>query len=291
MAKHDGVPSLPKRRLAERLRDARHAQGLTGQQVADRMGWSAPTQSRIERGHLGHLREHDLRALCQVLDITDPEEIAALLSLLAEASAKATSWWQQFDQVINERLDVYVGLETDARSIDIFRPDLVPGLFQIADYARALNDLYFPGDSGEKQNQRIELKLRRQTSLTRKTDPMTVTLVLEESALRRVVGSERVMRAQLKHLAEMSQRPNLSIRVLPFTAGFPVGASTGPFSILEFESNPRIVYVEAFTSNMYLEADSDVTKYQAAFTSLHRATLDAVASRNLMRQVAKEFVT
>ncbi len=255
------------------------------------MGWSAPTQSRIERGRLGNLRARDLRELCRVLEIEDQEEVDALISLLDEASARSTSWWQRFGEVINERLDVYVGLETDARSIDIFRPDLVPGLFQIAEYARALNEVYFPGDTVETQDQRIELKLRRQTSLTRKTNPTAVTMVVDEAALRRVVGSERVMRAQLKHLADMSQRPNISIRVLPYTAGFPVGGPTGPFSVLTFESDPMIVYVEAFTSNMYLEADSDVRKYRAAFASLHRATLDEVASRNVMRQVAREFVT
>ncbi|MBF6219001.1 helix-turn-helix domain-containing protein [Nocardia abscessus] len=283
-------PSLPRRRFGNHIRDARHAANLKQPDVAKAMRWSVPTQSRIERGYLGTLNDRDVRDLCAVLGIEDEEEVAALIGMLEEATAQPKKWWQQqYGEVMQERFDVYVGLEYEARAIDIYRSELVPGLFQTADYARALNHLFFPHESEEQQARRIELKLKRQASLTRKTKPLEATMVLDEAILRRIVGSARIMGPQLRHLADMSTRDNITIRVLPFSAGYPTGTATGAFSILSFEVDPSVVYVESFTSNMYLEDETDVATYQTASTIIRRSALDAAASRSLLRQMAKEF--
>ncbi|MBF6300936.1 helix-turn-helix domain-containing protein [Nocardia amamiensis] len=282
-------PSLPRRRFGNHIREARNAANLRQPDVAKAMRWSVPTQSRIERGYLGTLNDRDVRDLCEVLGIDDKNEVAALIALLEEATAQPKKWWQQHTEVMQERFDVYVGLESEARSIDIYRSELVPGLFQTADYAKALNQLFFPHDSEEQQARRIELKLQRQASLTRKTKPLKVNLVLDEAILHRVVGNRRIMRAQAAHLADMSTRENISIRILPFTAGYPAGTATGAFSILSFEADPPVVYVESFTSNLYFEEDAEVAIYNSASTTLHRSALDAQASRSLLRQMVKEY--
>lgn len=288
----DPLPSLPRRRFGNHIRTARLAANLNQSDVAKAMRWSVPTQSRIERGKLGTLNDRDVRDLCTVLGIDDRDEAAVLLGLLEQASATSKSWWQQqFGEVMQERFDVYVGLEYEARAIDIFRSEMVPGLFQTADYASALNQLFFPHESEEQLARRIELKLQRQASLTRKNKPTEVSMVLDEAELRRVVGNKRVMSAQLAHLVTLSTRPNINIRILPFSAGYPVGTSTGPFSILSFDDKPPVVYVESYLSNMYLEEERDVAMYRSASTTIHHAALDAVASRRLLRHAMKEYAT
>ncbi len=256
------------------------------------MQWSVSTQSRLERGELGKLRDRDLQLLGEVLGFKDGET-AAMIGLLRQTAEK--SWWHSFGDVILESFGVYVGLETDARSLDIYRPDIVPGLFQTAEYAATLNRIFFPKDSEDEQQRRIQLGRQRQMILTRKAKPATVNLVLQEAVLRTVVGGSSVMAAQLRHFADMSVRPNITVRVLPFTAGFPLGITLGPFVILDFAADPKgvaaptVIYVENYTGDMYLEVETDVRQYRRASAIIQHAALDAVTSRNLLRQVAKEY--
>ena len=293
MASEAAHPSLPRRQLGKYIRNAREAASLGQREIAQMMQWSISTQSRLERGELGKIRDRDLRELGQALGFTD-EETAAMVGLLQQAAEKR--WWHSFGDLIPESFDVYVGLETDAYSLDIYRPDIVPGLFQTADYAAALDRIYFPTDSEEEQDRRIQLKLRRQAIITRKAKPVNVDLVLNESVLNMTVGSPAIMAAQLRRLADLSLRPNVTIRILPSKAGFPVGMSVGPFVILDFAADakgvipPTIIYVENYTGDMYLEAESDVKRYRGASTIIQRAALDVVMSRNLLRQAAKEHL-
>lgn len=293
MAIESAHPSLPRRQLGKYIRNAREEQNLGQREVAELMQWSVSTQSRLERGDLGKLKDRDLQQLGRVLGFAE-KETAAMIGLLQQAAEK--SWWHSFGDLIPETFDVYVGLENDARALDIYRPDIVPGLVQVAGYAAALDRIYFPKDSEEEQNRRIQLKLHRQATVTRKAKSLIVDLVLHESVLRTVVGGPAVMAAQLRHLADLSVRPNVTIRVLPFKAGFPVGISVGPYVILEFSPDakgvnpPTVVYVENYTGDMYLEADPDVQRYRRASTIIQRVALDAVMSRNLLRQAAKEHL-
>ncbi|WP_109527291.1 MULTISPECIES: helix-turn-helix domain-containing protein [Nocardia] len=285
-------PSLPRRRFGQRIREARLAANLNLKDVAQVMQWSGPTQSRIEHGKLGTLKPRDVKLLCDAVGISDTREVEALTSYLEEATAQPRKWWQQqYNEVIPEHLDVYVGLEFEATEITIYRAELMPGLFQTRDYAAAINQLFFPHDSEEQQRRRVDFKIQRQASLTRKVKPLKVTMVLDEAVVRRVVGGKRVMAAQLDHLAEMSKRPNITIQVLPFEAGYPVGAATGAYTILSLVDANPVVYAESFTSNIYLEEDADVAQYRSASVTIHRAALDAMASRSLLRRAAKELTT
>jgi hypothetical protein len=256
------------------------------------MEWSISKLGRIERGEEGKLRIADVTQLCGILGF-DADRTAVMVGLAQQADAK--NWWHAFGDLIPEGFVMYVDLESTAHQMTIFRPDLVPGLLQTAAYARALDRIYFPHDSEEEQERRIRLRMQRQAILTRKTKPTRVEVVLHESVLRTVVGSPVAMAAQLRHLADMSTRPNVSIRVLPYSAGLPVGFAVGPFVILGFApdaegvTEPTVVYVENLTGAMYFERDVDVTTYRRASATIQHAALDAVASRNMLRQVAKEF--
>ncbi|GAB2697834.1 helix-turn-helix domain-containing protein [Nocardia thraciensis] len=286
--------TLPRRQLGRYLRDWRTQAGLTIAEAARLMEWGASTLQRLEKGQADRIRTIDIQELCRIYGI--PDDIAEGLKGLAQQAA-VKSWWHAYGDLIPENFDVYVGLEASAHRLTASQTELVPGLLQTADYARALNLLGFPDDSEAELERRVQLRLQRQALITRKNQPATVDVVLGESVLRRVVGSARVMAAQLRHLADLSTRDNVTLRVLPFAAGVPLGLSTGPFVILEFGNDskgqpvePPVVYVEGFTGDLYLERPGDVRRYRRAHEGLLRCALDVPTSRNLLRQVAKEYM-
>ncbi|WP_406268271.1 helix-turn-helix domain-containing protein [Nocardia sp. NBC_00881] len=285
--------TLPRRQLGRYLRDWRTQAGLTIAEASKLMEWGASTLQRMEKGQADRIRTIDIQELCRIYGI--PDDLADGLKGLAQQAA-VKSWWHAYGDLIPENFDVYVGLEASARHLTSYQSELVLGLLQTADYAMALNRLGYPDDSEAELHRRVQLRLQRQALVTRKASPATVDVVLHESVLRRVVGGVKVMAAQLRHLADFSTRSNISLRILPFAAGVPLGVSTGPFTVLEFGTDskgqpvePSVVYTEGFTGDLYLERRADVRRYDRAHECLQRCALDIQSSRHLLRQVAKEY--
>ncbi|MFC8531140.1 helix-turn-helix domain-containing protein [Nocardia sp. NPDC057227] len=283
VAQHDSS-TLPRRQLGRHLREWRTRAGLTIAEAARLMEWGATTLQRLEKGQADRIRTIDVRELCRVYGI--PDEIAFGLEGLARQTAD-THWWHAFGELIPEHFEVYRGVEASARHLSTYQPDLVPVLFRTAEYLRAL-----AGGAEE----RVQRTLRGQSLITRKSLPATVDAVLHESVLRRLVGGPRVMAAQLRHLADLSTRANVRLRVLPFAAGAPVGGTVAPFTLLDFGADrrgrsiePPVVYTEGLTGGLYLESERDVRRYDAAHECLRGSALDIPSSRNLLRRVAKEY--
>lgn len=291
----EGGSTLPRRQLGRYLRDGRNGTGLTLEQVGTMMQWSKSKLSRIEKGETGAtLRELDIRELSRIYGF-DESQTAAMVGLAEQSDVQC--WWHTFDDLIRKSFNMYVGLETSATSLTIFRPDVVPGLLQTADYARALDKVYFPSDSVDEQDRRIQLRMKRQNIITRRSNPTPVDIVLHESVLHAVVGGPKIMAVLLRHIADVGTLPHVSVRILPFAAGFPLGMPVGPYVILDFDpgskgagsSVPTVVYVENYTGDMYLERQQDIEMYRVASATIRRASLDPLASRNLLRKVAKEY--
>lgn len=287
-------PSLPRRQLGRYVRVARESAGMNQGDIAKLMQWSVSTQHRIEKGEFGNLRDRDIELLCTTLEF-DAEKSAAMLGLFKQGAEK--NWWHSFGDLIPAGFNIYVELEAAAKEMSIYRPDLVPGLLQTDEYARALDRIWFPRDSADEQDRRIELRMSRQKIITRNISPTGVDVVLHEAVLHSIVGDADVMAGQLRHLIKLDERPNVTVRVLPFTAGVPVGVPVGPFIILDFRDGPkssvvepRIIYLENFTGDMYLERSEDLDSYRMASEVLQRAALDVVASRNMLRQKVKEYL-
>ncbi|WP_245552157.1 helix-turn-helix domain-containing protein [Nocardia aobensis] len=288
----DSSTTLPRRQLGRYLKEARLGVGLRLEDVAPLMQWSASKLSRLEAGKSPAIRVLDVEALCGIYDIDDPEVIAGLVALAKQSTGK--SWWQAFDDVISGNFDLYVGLESSARQLAIFRPDMLPGLLQTPNYARLLDQIYFPRIARDELERRMELKRRRQVLVTRKTNPAKVDLVIQEAVLRTMVGTPAIMAEQLRHLADAPA--NVTVRVLPFAAGFPLGTPPGPFTILEFgqdskgrDISPTVVYIESYAGDMYLERNADVGRYRQAYNVIQQAALDVADSKRLLRHTAREF--
>ncbi|AHH22240.1 putative DNA-binding protein [Nocardia nova SH22a] len=280
--------SLPKRQLGYYLRQAREEAGMTLAEAAAHIGRSAPTLMRVEKGLTQKLSLPEIEAYCRLYQF-DRAKIEAMKGLAQQANTR--NWWHEYGDLIPADFDIYVGLEAAAQEIAAYQPELIPGLLQTPDYARALLQCALPQDPVEEIERHVQLKIRRQLLITRKARPVRLQLIIHEAALRRVVGSGKVMSSQVRYLADISTRANIDIRVLPFTAGVPVGEALGPFVMLRLGHTAHsVVYAETYTGDLYLEKPASLHRYAEAYEVMQSAAQDAARSRATLRQVAKEHL-
>jgi transcriptional regulator with XRE-family HTH domain len=277
-----GSPTVRRRELGTLLRKLRNEKGLKVEQVADALMCSPSKISRMETGHRGATLR-DVRDLCNLYEVTDQGERDRLMSLAREG--KQQGWWQSYDLPYS----TYVGLEAEAVSIRDYDSAVVPGLLQTPDYVRALHQdvapqLAMPPLTPEVVEQRVEERLRRQERLRRSDSPLQFWTVLDEAVLHRLVGSHDVMRSQLQQLIEMSRMPNVTIQIVPFTAG--AHAALGStFNILQFDGLlPGVVYVEGLLGRIYLDQPADLARHQLAFERVSGIALTAGDSVGLMEK-------
>jgi len=284
--------TVPRRQLGRYLRELRAGQRMTVKIAAEKLEWSEAKIWRIETGQTS-LRSFDVEAMCRIY-AAPPDLTEALMGLAKET--KARGWWHAYGDVIPEGFDVYIGLEEAASQIASYQADLVPGLLQTEDYARTVISAGKSGPDADEIDRRVHFRIARQALVRRPTQPLELHVVLNESILRRPVGGAAIMAAQLDSLAEAAELPNVTLRVVPFSAGLHPGLMTGPFVVLRFplngdgqDSEPATVYVDGFTGDLYLDKTAEVEQYADAFESIWSAALDETASRNLTRQVAEEL--
>ncbi|BCK52479.1 helix-turn-helix domain-containing protein [Nocardia wallacei] len=284
--------TVPRRQLGRYLRDLRQQAGMTIAEVARLIRRGASSVQRLETGSNERIRLDDVEAICRVIG-ADETTTEALIGLAQQGNTK--SWYHQYGDLIPASFDVYMGLESAAASMTSYL-ELVPGILQTPEYARALYRAGHPDESDNEIARRVELRIRRQILIKRKTSPVRINAILDETILRRRIGDRRIMSAQLRHLADLSTRENITIRILPHSAGVPLGELTGPFIILDSATEddgvplePSVVYVESYRGALYYEEEVDVRAYRAAHEALGRVALTAQASRDLLRKTAREY--
>ncbi|WP_329067751.1 helix-turn-helix domain-containing protein [Amycolatopsis sp. NBC_01480] len=283
--------TVPRRQLGRYLRDARGKARLTVKAAAEALEWSEAKIWRIETGQTS-LRSLDVEAMCRIYGV-DPDMTEALKGLAKET--KTRGWWHAYGDVIPGGFDVYIGLEGAASAFQWYESELVPGLFQTADYARTLimadNDV-----DAEEIERRVRLRMERQALLTRVTASPELRVVLNEAILRRPVGGAAIQAGQLNRLVEVAELPNVTLRVAHFTAGLHHGVMSGPFVILRFpmngdgkETEPPTVYVDGFTGDLYLDKPQEIERYDRAFERIWEASLNEADSKKMFIEVAREF--
>lgn len=284
--------TVPRRQLGRYLRDLRGSAGLTVRAAAKELERSEPTIWRIEAG-LVSVRSLEVELMCRLYGAT-PDMTKALMALAKETKAKG--WWQSYGDVVPEWFDLFVGLEAAANRISWYESELVPGLFQTSDYARALTRMHNPDQSDAEIERRVELRLARQAILKRPIDPPALRVALRESVLRGPVGGATVMAEQLDRLAEASELPNVALRVVPFAVGLHPGMLSGPFGVLRFplnggglESEPPTVYADIYTGAIYLDKPHEVERYDQAFEEIWETALGEGESRDLIRQASEDL--
>ncbi len=253
-------PTVGRRRLAGELRRHRTHAGLTMRQVATHLDCSAGKISRLEAGLIAP-NVSDVRIMLALYGVDDQER-DTLIEVARRARERA--WWHAYTDVLPPESATFFGLEDGAAAISEYSVQLIPGLFQTADYARVLMESAFATDP-DVIARRLELRLRRQQLLDRPGAPH-LHVVLYEALLYDTMGHPDIAAAQLTRIVEAAQRPTVTVQVLPFTADAHP-AKGAPFTMLRFAnpSDPEIVYLEHSRLNTYLEDEDDVSFYSQAF--------------------------
>ncbi|CAM5351171.1 transcriptional regulator [Streptomyces avidinii] len=256
-------PVTSRRRLGSELRRLRTVSGMTSQQVAACLLISQPKISLLENGHR-LIKPRDVRDLCRLYGVQDQQLLDDLMRLAGDSSLPG--WWNSYDDI---PYSTYIGLEAEATTIRTYEPLVIPGLLQTPGYARAVIAGTAPHATAEQIATRLAVRLRRQDRLNAPGDPLRLRAVLDESVLRRVVGSREIMREQLEHLSHLGSQPHITLRLLPYEAGAHPGVS-GQFSLLDFAdaTHASTVYLERFAGDIYLENRSAVQPYDALYARL-----------------------
>ena len=278
-----GSPTARRRELGTMLRARRTALGITVEDAANHLLVSASKISRIETGQR-NITARDIRDLAVLYQLTDEER-----ELLAELAVggKARAWWQPFN--LPYYYATYVGLEADAISIRDFAMGVVPGLLQTAQYAEVVARAAALDRSEESIRQRVQTRLERQRRVLHDAGT-NFSAMIDEGALRRVVGGPAVMQDQLRTLVAASELPNVSIRVVPFAAG-PLPVPTNKFIILSFDDLPDLVFLESLTGQLVLERESDLEPYHDAYAALQQLALPDGDSYERLLSLQREFQT
>ncbi|GAA1814451.1 helix-turn-helix domain-containing protein [Planosporangium flavigriseum] len=288
----DPGSTVPRRQLGRYLRELREEARITVKAAAEELEWSAPKIWRIESGATS-MRALDVEAMCKVYGAA-PEITQVLIGLARETKAKG--WWHSYGDVIPVWFELYVGLESAASRIRQYEPELITGSLQTEAYAREVFRVAHPEMTDAEIERGVMVRLERQTLLTRKR-PLAPQLdvVVNEAALRRPVGGHAAMAEQLRHVNEVADLPNVSVRVLPLSAGLHHAAMTGgSFVILDFPTNgahpePSTVYSEGLTGALYLDKPQEIAAYNEVWANLAPSCLTEPQSKKLIAATAKEF--
>ncbi|MBK3581369.1 MULTISPECIES: helix-turn-helix transcriptional regulator [unclassified Streptomyces] len=277
-------PTVRRRRLGQELRRLRELKGMTAEEVAERLLVSQSKISRLENGRRS-ISQRDVRDLCGVYEVEDVRIVDSLMQMAKDS--RQQGWWHSFGDI---PYSVYIGLETDAASLRVYDPQVVPGLLQTRQYAEALITGALPETAQADVDKRVQVRLRRQERISAPENPLRLWTVMDESAVRRVVGNRSLMRDQLEHLVEQSQLPHVTVQVIPFDMGAHPGLN-GQYAILEFPdaADSSVVYIEGVTSDLYLEKANDVQKYSVMYEHLRAQALNVDQSRQFIADIAKDY--
>ena len=274
--------SVRSRQVAAELRVLREQAGLSGNEVAKRMGMSPSKISRIETGNSG-LQIEDVAALLGLYQVPAAKR-DELLDLVRRSEERG--WWTRqpgLPQLWRSLID----FEAKATRVQNYEALVVPGLLQTAEYARAVIQGVAPTISEAELDNLVAARMARQALLTRSAAPQFFAVV-DEGALRRPVGEPGVMRRQLHHLLGVAGQPHVTLRVVPTAAGAHAGLR-GPFLILEFAEEPALVHVENHGTCLFLEEEADLADYRLALGTILHVALAPAATAELLGTIAAEL--
>jgi transcriptional regulator with XRE-family HTH domain len=278
-------PTVRRRRLGSELRRLRESQSIKLEEVAEQIGLAASTLSRIETGK-APTRPAYLNAMLELYGVDDPSQRQVLLDMAKDGHRKG--WWALWDGVLPTGFSIYVGLEAEASSLRVYESQVVHGLLQTEDYARAVMTTVRRRQTPSEIDKLVSLRMQRQEAL-KKAEPLDLWIILDEGVLRRMTGRAEVMRGQLEHLYTASQWPNVTLQVLSFGCGLHPGLG-GSFAIIEFpeRSDPDVVYTEGVTGQAYIEErEREVRVRSEAFDLLRATALPPADSARLIQSLAE----
>lgn len=260
-------PTMRSRKLGTMLRELRESRDLNLQQAARLLNRSPSSLSKLETGKRG-IRRPALEHMLDRYELSDPDQRKALYDLARHAADRG--WWHRYEGKLSPSMLDYISLEAEATSIRDFQLHLIPGLLQTDEYARAVIASGVSQGKAPDIDGLAEIRMRRQQVLIRE-DPPHLWVIVSEAALHQQFGGPEVMKAQFSRLIELSELPNVTLQVLPFSAGAHPGHN-GSFATLT-TNELSVVVVENLTSGWYLEHVDDIRRHNVVFDHLRAVAL------------------
>jgi len=265
----------------------REAHSIKLEEVAERLGLAPSTLSRIETGK-APTRSAYLNSMLEIYGVDDPAQRQLLVEMAREGHRKG--WWAVWEDVLPTGFGIYVGLEAEAASLRVYEAQVVHGLLQTEEYARAVMTTVRRRQTPQEIDRLVALRMQRQEVLLR-ADPLELWIILDEAVIRRAMGPPGLMQRQLSHLCEAAQMPNVTLQVLEFSSGLHP-ALNGPFVIIEFPErfDPDVVYSEGVGGQAYVEErEREVRTRVEAFDLLRATALPPGDSLELIRAVSMQI--
>jgi transcriptional regulator with XRE-family HTH domain len=251
------------------LRRLREAAAKSQEDAGRWLGIPGTAISKMETGKQ-RVTQAYLTLLLQLYNVGSPHA-EALERLRRESSQRG--WWAAYGDTVPSWFASYVGMEAAAAEVWTYEAEFIPGLLQIPQYTEAVTIATNPNSTAAQVQKFVEVRTARQQRLT-SDEPLILRAVINEAAIRREVGGSDVMRAQIERIIEIAKLPNMTVQVLPFSAGAHPGM-LGAFTALRFPEEPmNTVYVELDNGALYLEAPAEVERYAHTFERLTGLALD-----------------
>ncbi len=266
-------PLVPRRRLRTELRRARAEVGLTQDQVAVAMDWSLSKVIRIENGAVS-ISTNDLRVLLSLYQIHDRSRVDDLVEL--GRASRQPSWWGKHRGVVSPQYLQYIEYEEAATVLRSYQSILLPGLLQTEEYAALIIRKLAPaGTPAELMRTQVEVRMARQR-LLEQAEPPAYICILDEAVIQHIVGERNVAERQMARLIDLARRPNVTIEIVPFTAGLYNGILQA-FLHLEFPDpeDADVVFLEGPTRDTLLSNDDagEVTEFRELFEAIRSVSM------------------
>lgn len=281
--KRPNPPTVRLRRLAAELRRLRAAAGLTREEVTERTGINGVTLYRIEKAR-ARPQKRTLLALLELYAASDAQR-ADLLAV--QSGSHDQGWLRPYHSELPEEYTAYIGFEAEARTVRNYESLFVPGLAQTERYARAVIKGVLPTASQIEVDQRVQARIERQAVLA-KASPLQLWAIMDEAAVRRLVGGSEVMREQIQHLLQLADEPHVTLQLIPFGTGAHAGM-TGNFVHMDFPDaqDPELVYVDTPAGDLFLESETEIRRYKSMFEHLQAVALGPGESADLLASVCR----
>lgn len=283
-------PTYRRRELGKELRRLRESAQLTIQTAAKGLGFSDTKLSRVESGHNTLPRVEDLEKLLDRYGVDDIDDRDTLLTMHRNSLSRDP--WTPFRAVLPSGMPLYMGLEADAKEMRAWQPMHIFGLLQTESYTRAQFMAAKPVEETTTPfvEENVRLRMQRKELLTRDDNPLTLRVILDESALRRVVGGPEVMREQYEEIERLTAFDHVTVQILP--QGTATYRADINFAVLEFDAPvDPIVQSDIPGSIMVTDRPADVWKYNRRFDAMRDEALGPSATAAFLHRLTREIET
>lgn len=276
------APNARQRRVARRLREWRDAAGITQDEAAGRLAWSGPKLSRFERAEQV-AGPAEIIAMATVLGVGSDDR-DHLVSIATAAATQRGRWRSYGTDTVHGDFEDFLETEADALSMSNVEVLLVPGLLQTAEYAEALMRAWEPEPDEALTTTRTKLRLQRQARLDG-TEPLHLHAITHEYALHLPVGGPWVMLRQLEQLCMRASQPNVTLQIIPASAGAYPGMATAYHLIYFSERESPVAFLDTLNMGLCLEDEDHIAKYTGDVANLREAACKESESMELLQDV------